>query len=182
MAAFPIQPILPRRKCFVSYHHDDQDEILAFVNRFDDAQGVFIRRLLGESPDDLINSTDTDYVMGQIRSRYLKDSTVTIVMMGRCTWARRYVDWEIQASLRQGATLPNGLLGIKLPSFTAFPERFRLNLSNNWPLIDCYARHIDYPVFASDLQAEIERAFQRRTTHASLIRNPREFMRYNRTC
>jgi MTH538 TIR-like domain (DUF1863) len=68
--------------------------------------------------EDIIDSDDTDYVMRRIREVYLKGSTVTLVMLGRCTWARRYVDWEIQASLRQDrGIVPNGLLGIKLPSF-----------------------------------------------------------------
>lgn len=55
--------------------------------------------------DDIINSTDTNYVMRRIRELYLKDSTVTIVLMGKYTYTRRYVDWEIQASLRNGETL-----------------------------------------------------------------------------
>jgi MTH538 TIR-like domain (DUF1863) len=36
-------------------------------------------------PEDAIDSMDTDYVMGRIRSDYIKDSTVTIVLAGRCT-------------------------------------------------------------------------------------------------
>jgi MTH538 TIR-like domain (DUF1863) len=58
-------------------------------------------------------------LMGRIRADYIKDSTVTIVLAGKCIWARRYVDWEIQASLRAGQTVsPNGLLGLKLLSPT----------------------------------------------------------------
>jgi hypothetical protein len=68
--------------------------------------------------EDIIDSDDTDYVMQRIREVYLKGTTVTLVMFGRCTWARRYVDWEIQAALRQDREIiPNGLLGIKLPSY-----------------------------------------------------------------
>jgi hypothetical protein len=36
----------------------------------------------------------------RIRQLYLLDSTVTIVLIGKCTWARKFVDWETQASLR----------------------------------------------------------------------------------
>ena len=65
--------------------------------------------------DDVIESTDTDYVMRRIRELYLQDSTVTIVLIGKCTWARRFVDWEIQASLRQSESGPahNGLVAIQ---------------------------------------------------------------------
>ncbi len=54
-------------------------------------------------------------VIGQIRTRYIADSTVTMVLVGRCTHSRRHVDWEIRASLRQGDVYtPNGLLGVNL--------------------------------------------------------------------
>jgi hypothetical protein len=173
-----------RRKCFISYHHADDAEVRAFVDYFDHTHDVFIRRRLGESPDDLINSNNTDYVMSQIRQRFLRDSSVTIVMLGRCTWARRYVDWEIQSSLRRGeASTPNGLLGIRLPSFTGeLPERFLLNLSNDWPRTDCYARHMPYPQNSHDLRVAIDAAYERRFSHAHLIKNPRDRMGYNRNC
>lgn len=173
-----------RRKCFVSYHHADQDAVNRFVRDFDHGQNCFIARGLGEEmPGDVIDSTKTDYVMSRIRESFLSDSTVTIVLMGPCTWARRYVDWEIQSSLRRGMiTKPNGLLGIKLSNFGGFPPRFKENLSNNWPTVDCYARHMNYPVSTQSLVNAIEAAFQRRTSHAHLIVNPRERMSYNRQC
>ena len=174
-----------RRKCFISYHHADQDAVNQFVRDFDHAHDCFIARGLGEEmPGDVINSNNTDYVMGKIRERFLRDSTVTIVLMGRCTWARRYVDWEIQSSLRQGlVTTPNGLFGIKLPTFSGtFPERFNKNLSSDWPRLDCYARHMDYPNSTASLVDAIEAAYARRTSHHNLIVNPRERMSYNRQC
>ena len=57
----------------------------AFVNTFDHSHDVFIVRRLGEMPDDIINSKNTDYVMSSIKSKYITDSTVTIVLMGACT-------------------------------------------------------------------------------------------------
>ena len=119
-----------RHKCFISYHHTDQEEVDNFILTFDNERDVFISRGLGqEMSQDIINSENTDYVMQRIRELYLGDSTVTLVLMGKCTWARRYVDWELQASLRSGKTVtPNGLLGIKLPSFkkdNSFPNRHK---------------------------------------------------------
>ena len=72
-----------RHKCFVSYHHADQAAVDKFCSDFD---GSFIRRGL-EMTDDVINSDNTDYVMQRIRQLYLQDSTVTIVLIGKCTWA-----------------------------------------------------------------------------------------------
>lgn len=173
-----------RRKCFISYHHADQAYVDQFVRDFQHDYGCFIARGLGaEMPGDVIQSTNTKYVMAKIRERFLSDSTVTIVLMGRCTWARRYVDWEIQSSLRQGQyTSPNGLLGIKLPTFGGFPPRLDANLSSNWPAVDCYARHIDYPNGTQLLVDAIEAAFSRRQTHARLIVNHRERMHNSRPC
>lgn len=168
-----------RRKVFISYHHKDQDEVEEFVDNFGD---VFITRALGlEMTQEIINSTDTDYVMRKIRELYLTDSTVTIVMIGKCTWSRRYVDWEIQASLRHGDIVtPNGLLGIVLPSANSNPippERLERNLGE-----DNYANWYWYPKLKSILAREIEEAFQNRTKRAHTIVNPRERFKYSKTC
>lgn len=173
---------MSRRKCFISYHHADEPLVRNFVQTFDHQHDVFIVRRLGEMPDDLVNSADTDYVMGRIRGDYIKDSTVTIVLAGQCTWGRRYVDWEIQSSLRSGDTItPNGLLGIKLPTFTKFPDRFELNLKHPNEE-DSYAGWIGYPQTLDALERAIDWAFQRRTTHRKYIRNSRDRMGYNRQC
>lgn len=176
-----------RRKCFISYHHADQQAVNQFVRDFDHEQDTFIARGLGEEmPGEIIQSTNTDYVMQRIRERFLRGSTVTIVLIGRCTWSRRYVDWELQASLRNGEnSTPNGLLGIKLPTYPerggSFPKRFNDNLKHEGQT-DCYARHIHYPSTTEDLVQAIEAAYQRRTTHAHLIVNPRDRMSNNRKC
>ena len=177
-----------RRKCFISYHHADQNEVSQFVHSFDHEQDAFIARGLGqEMSEDIINSTNTDYVMSRIRQLYLGDSTVTLVMLGKCTWSRRYVDWEIQSSLRQGeSTTPNGLLAIKLPSYERgqkiFPDRLNKNLKQSDAEEDCYARWTAYPSTTAQLVDAIEAAHQRRTTHQQWIANPRDRMSYNRQC
>lgn len=171
-------------KVFISYHHDDQDEVESFIETFDHERKVFIARALGMAQD-IIDSTNTDYIMRRIRELYLKDSTVTIVLIGRCTWARRYVDWEIQASLRHGETVtPNGLLGIKLLSYSnnGYPNRLNKNLKQDDKQEDCYARVTNYPKTRDTLASYIEDAFKARTSRAHLIVNPQERFTYNRTC
>lgn len=176
-----------RHKVFISYHHADQVEVNNFITTFSDERNVFIARALGvEMEESIINSTDTDYVMKRIRELYVRDSTVTIVLIGKCTWARRYVDWEIQSSLRSGETVaPNGLLGIKLPSYTkgnGYPNRLNLNLKQSDQQADCYASCIDYPTRKDTLANAIHAAFLARTSKASLIVNPRDRFAYNRSC
>lgn len=176
-----------RHKVFISYHHDDQQEVDEFIKTFDEERRVFIARAVGAMAQDIIDSDDPDYVMRRIRELYLKDSTVTVVLIGKCTWARRYVDWEIQASLRHGETVtPNGLLGIVLPSagqHPRAPERLAMNLKTGEGSPG-YARWYWYPKDSDSLAAWIEDAFQARTNkdRVALIVNPRERFRYNRSC
>ncbi len=175
-----------RRKTFITYHHDDEREVVDFINEFDEYHDVFIRRGIGEGmPGDVVNSNDTTYVMRRIRELYLRDSTVTLVLIGRCTWARRYVDWEIQASLRHGEeTTPKGLMGIVLPSTVDQPmppRRLSLNLDGK-DGSKGYARWYWYPHSAYDLAEWIEDAYQARKNRDYLIENPRDRFSYNRTC
>lgn len=184
--SYYLQSAQVRHKVFISYHHDDQAEVYKFVRTYGQNRVAFIYRALGVGmQQDIIDSTDTDYVMRRIREQYLKDSTVTIVLIGQCAWARRYVDWEIQASLRHGPTvMPNGLLGIVLPSAgrdPVPPERLRWNLkTESGP--DSYASWYWYPRNERDLVNWIEEAFQARTARAHLIANPRERFKHNKQC
>ena len=164
-----------RHKCFISYHHDDQKAVDDFMAKF---EGTFIRRGLAMS-DDVISSNNTDYVMQRIRELYLHDSTVTIVLIGKCTWARRFVDWEVQASLRnpKNGPSPNGLVAIQLwKSHQALPNRVRINR------ISGYAKFYVYPASTTSLSKFIDEAFDARTKNADLIVNPRERFKYNKQC
>ncbi|MBN9477262.1 MAG: TIR domain-containing protein [Burkholderiales bacterium] len=177
----------PKRRCFISYHHADEQAVRNFIQVFSVAGEIFSHRALGlEMEPDIVNSHDTDYVMRRIRERYMADTSVTIVMLGQSTWKRRYVDWEIAASLRNAPNAPaNGLLGVHLPGFSRdlhqYPSRFDANLT---PLgsaqVDCYARWIDYPANDFVLTEAIEAAFQRRRTHAHWIANSAPRFAYNR--
>jgi hypothetical protein len=171
-----------RHKCFVSFHHADEEETKTFIEAFED---VFIPRVLGVSDeDDFINSADTDYIMEQIREKYLTDSTVTIVLVGKCTWARRYVDWEVYSTLRNDRNNKlSGLMAIELPSLAAsnggqLPPRVSDNVDGDKK----YARWWKYPPSPSNLRTLVEGAFQARTIKADLIVNTRARHVYNSQC
>jgi hypothetical protein len=170
-----------RRKVFISHYKGDRDEVDAFIKNY---SSVFIPKVLGANDnDEFINSTNTDYVMQRIREKYLGDSTVTIVLIGSCTHSRRYVDWEIKSSLRQGQYTPNGLIGILLPSqgnSAHLPPRMKANWGKCES--DCYARYRSYPSSAQQLANWIEDAYQARTSQAHLIQNSQDMMKYNGVC
>jgi hypothetical protein len=111
-------------KVFVSYQHSRDQHYANILRDFYGRNDTFIDRSLSHA----INSDDNDYILGLIRTRYLRDSTVTIVLIGRETWSRKWVDWEIYSSLRgYGARKNNGLLGILLPDHGPLPARFQDN-------------------------------------------------------
>jgi hypothetical protein len=153
--------------------------VQAFINRFDTGEDTFIYRAITMA-EDVINSEDPDYVMSQIRKNHLSDSTVTMVLVGQCTWARKFVDWEIQASLRLPANgKPNGLLAVMLDgskSAAALPNRLKLNVDSG------YATFWAYPSSGASLATWIEDAYQARTLRARLIVNPRDRRKYNGSC
>ncbi len=172
-----------RRIVFVSHSHLHETETKQFLQDF---RGVFVEKHIGVSDrDDFIASTDPDYVMRRIREKHIGFATVTIVLVGSCTHSRRYVDWEIKASLQQGRDrLPNGLLAIQLPSCpngALLPPRFELNLRRNDH--QGYARYYQYPRNPGELRRWIEEAFQARRSIADRIANPNaEMMAYNAKC
>jgi hypothetical protein len=171
-----------RHKCFVTFHHADEDEVKKFIEDFEDA---FIPRVLGVSDeDDFIDSTDTGYVMDQIREKYLTDSTVTIALVGKCTWARRYVDWEVYSTLRDDKNnRRSGLMAITLPSAADYSgKKLPLRVDDNVDGDKKYARWWKYPSSVSSLQTLIEEAFVARTDKASLIVNSRERKINNTLC
>lgn len=171
-----------RHKCFVSYHVDDADEVATFIDDFGDA---FIPRVIGVSAeDDFIDSDDTDYIMDRIREKYLTDSTVTIVMVGRCTWARRFVDWEVYSSLRKDrVNRRNGLMAITLPSVANYADRqLPPRVDDNVDDDKLYARWWKYPTSKSRLRGYIDGAFEARTARAHLIDNSRARKKYNSSC
>ena len=104
-----------RHKVFISYyHHDDQAYKDMLVN-WNEKSEVFIDKSVdtGDISDDLPAET----IRQKIRDEYLKDSTVTIVLVGKETAKRKHVDWEIYSSMRDGVVnKKSGIVVILLPS------------------------------------------------------------------
>lgn len=168
-------PTAVRRKSFISYHQADLPAVDRFTERFGPRN--FIKRGI-TLPEEVIESSNTDYVLRKVREVYIRDSTVTIVLIGPCTWSRRFVDWEIQASLRPAGGLANGLLGICLNpnARPPLPPRFKLNRDSG------YARYHYYPPNIATLAEWIEDAYQARERRARLRRNPSSRFLRNRIC
>jgi len=106
-----------RHKVFVSYHHaNDEWDRNKFEELFSNQHDILVSKSvqIGDIDDNL----PPQRIRQIIRDKYLRDSTVTVVLIGSETWKRKHIDWEIGSSIRQTEyNSRSGLLGIILPSY-----------------------------------------------------------------
>ncbi len=123
-----------KHKVFVSYHHSgDQDYYDAFSRSFHDLYEL----IYDNSLERKIDSDDVDYVMRRIRENFITGTSCTIVLVGAKTYGRKYVDWEIKATLEK----EHGLIGIQLPTAPktqegkiTVPDRLHDNIQSGFAL------------------------------------------------
>lgn len=150
-------------KVFVSYHHENDQSKTDYLRNVYGKDDTLIDRSL----DSEIDSENDDYILGQIRTNHLKDSTVTIVLIGSETSGRKWVDWEIYSSLRPyGNRSRNGLLGIYLPTAGDTPARLQDNIDSG------YAVTMNWRDISTKLESKIKEAFNNRSK-GELMRNSR---------
>lgn len=179
-------PQTPRHKVFVSFHHDDQKYKDWFVTVMKD--DIVDKSVEDGDIDDLKIKTET--IRQKIRDDFIADATVTIVLIGPCTWQRKHVDWEIGSSLRD--TRKNsrcGLLGIWLPNHPDFgrqkynPRLMPPRLADNCGGDDPYACIYDWPgqQATEQIRRWIHKAFQRRDESRTPPNNSRVLFGNNRS-
>ncbi len=101
-------------KVFISYHHQNDQEYKEALTAFGKRHTIFLDQSVdtGDIPDFW---TD-DKIRREIRDRYLRDSTVTIVLVGSETRRRKHVDWEVYSSMYDGpVNKRSGIVVINLP-------------------------------------------------------------------
>ena len=158
---------IPRRNVFITFHEDDIKYKERFVQR--------ARKIIIDKSVDTGDIDDTGLKVATvrriIRDDYIRDATVTIVLIGPRTWQRKHVDWEIGSSLRQ--TRKNsrcGLLGILLPNHADYrkgnrnPRLLPPRLADNSKGDDPYAFIYDWPTERAEarLREWVQRAFARK--------------------
>lgn len=102
---------IPKHKVFISYHHaKDQAYKEALVQ-----SDIFIDASVDTG--DIDDNLSDQAIRQKIRDEYLRDSSVTIVLVGTETKNRKHVDWEIYSSMYDGqVNKKSGVLVINLPS------------------------------------------------------------------
>ena len=157
-------PQTRRHRVFISFHHEDQSYKDEFVRMMGD-------KMIDESVDigDIPQDIAVETISQNIRNNFIRDASVTVVLIGPRTWQRKHVDWEIGSSLRDSGHNPRcGLLGILLPNHPNFgdetydrhliPPRLADNCDGN----DSYAHIYDWTQQPNTIQGWIHTAFIRR--------------------
>ena len=156
----------PRHKVFVSYHHtNDQLYRDRFEQLFANTYDILVPRSVQIGNIDPNLQTET--IRQRVRDEYIRDSTVTVVLVGAETWKRKHVDWEIASSIRDTKVNPRaGLLGIILPTYPRpsktdyYPRTIPPRLYDN---IKCgFAKIYDWSEDATAVQSCIHEAFETR--------------------
>lgn len=124
---------IPKRKIFVSYHHGNDRAYYEEFSRFFSSTYDVVQ---DNSVDRDIDSTNTDYIIRNIRENYITGTSCTIVLCGAHTPWRKFVDWEIKATLDKN----HGLIGVNLPTNKIqqgkyiVPERLHDNVVSGYAL------------------------------------------------
>lgn len=159
---------MSKRRVFISYHHAREQAVVdEFIETFSEDYEVFTDSSLERAAE----SDDVDY-LAQVCREAIKGTSVTLVIIGRRTGERKFVDWEISDTLK----MRHGLVGISKPNLAdadaCLPER----LKDNWK--SGYAKWYRYPNSAATLKEIIDEAF---SAEESKIDNSRHLMIRNKT-
>jgi len=165
------------KNCFVSYHHEYDQEYLLKLRKLKTGMQIADYSL----KDDIGHLAD-ETIYKKIRNK-MRICSVTIVLIGEKTGHRMWIDREIWASLRgythpydsSKSFKPNGLLGIFLPYYKhSIPDRFQDNIDSG------YAVCMKWVNFERDFESKVNYAYWKRTNNADKIDNSRE--RLERDC
>jgi len=156
---------MAKRTVFISYHHTNEQKVVDdFIETFSEDYEVFTDSSLQDAAD----SDDTAY-LNQVCCDKIKGTSVTIVMVGKKTGCRKYVDWEIRYTLACKHGLGITRLGLA-GSDASVPERLNDNIESG------YAKWYKYPSSAAGLKSITDEAFDADTDK---IENSRLKMKRN---
>jgi MTH538 TIR-like domain (DUF1863) len=159
---------LIQRRVFISYHHaGDKAYYDAFSNAFSENYQV----IQDNSVERAIDSNNAEYVIRKIREEYITGTSCTIVLCGAGTPWRKFVDWEIKATLDK----EHALIGVNLPTnpitqnqkFTV-PDRLHDNIESG------YAVWVPWATFVASAQSVQQHIELANGKAKALIRNQRQ--------
>lgn len=139
-------------KVFISFHSSDSGYKDSLI-KFNENNPMFIDRSV--DTDDISDNLPDEIIRQKIRDEYLRDTTVTILLVGQGTKGRKHVDWEIYSSMYDGSVNKrSGVIAVLLPG---------ANPGNFWTAAHGNEKTAMYPETTSwtsiDSRAEYERRY-----------------------
>ncbi len=102
-------------RVFVSYHHANDQKYKDALVKWAEKNDVFIDWSVDTG--DIDDNLSDERIREIIRDEYLRESTVTILLVGTETKNRKHVDWELYSSMYDGKiNKKSGIIVINLPS------------------------------------------------------------------
>jgi len=124
---------------FVSYHHANDQ---AYYDAFSKIFHGHYEAVYDNSLDRIIDSDNLEYVLRNIRENYITGTSSTVVLCGSETAWRKFVDWEIKATLDR----QHGLIGVWLPTNplgpnggVSKPDRLQDNIDSGYAVWTTWA-------------------------------------------
>ena len=106
---------ITKHKVFISYHHDNDQWYKEELLRLNKESEIFIDGSVDTG--DIDDTLSNERIRQIIRDDYLKDTTVTILLVGTETKNRKHIDWELKSSMINGSiNKKSGILVVNLPS------------------------------------------------------------------
>lgn len=114
---------IPRHKVFISYHHELDQEYKNHLIKMSEYNpdkhqivSIFEDYSVRENDIDDTGMSDED-IRKEIRDNYINDASVLILLCGKETKNRKFIDWELHAAMYNSDEKPKlGILVINLPS------------------------------------------------------------------
>jgi len=174
-----------KHKIFISYHHaNDEADKIEFEELYCDVLDSCISKSVKDG--DIDDKLSHEEIRKSIRDNYLKKSTVTVVFIGKDTWKRKHVDWEIYSSLYDGSiNKRSGLIGVLLPSYPDlkdneyYPYNIPPRLYDN--IESGFAEIYSWDDFVLNSETYINDAFDRKNDYKYKTDLSRERFLKNRT-
>jgi hypothetical protein len=159
------------RNCFVSYHHERDQQYISDLRKV-----ITHMKVADYSLKDDIGHLTNETIYKKVREK-MRNCSVTVVLIGERTGHRKWIDWEIWASIRGynhpyeplKSFKPNGLLGIYLPTVShSIPDRLKDNMESK------FAVSMKWENLERDFESKVNYAYWNRTNVDYKIDNSRE--------
>lgn len=130
------------KKVYISCYSNEHQKYKNTLLDYGKNKKLFLTNCSNEKDFDFLNTNNTDdEIIKSVKLKILKDSDVSIFLIGKETSSRKIIDWELRASMINYGVLKScGIIVVYLPEITdefkekiprsVLPEILYKNISN----------------------------------------------------